>query len=211
MLEVTRKGPVPYDGAALLWATPRGLDGPWGSARASLGHRWATDRGYADDYGPFPLDLSFVPSRVQEGNCRWAGLKGPKTTLGAPFRTFGHDSYDSGFPYEGDAVESWNFRCDECGSEFVGMNEDDAVHDIDPVVMKTGFGFDAQRRLFTASDEPGTLLVLLSSENRGIFGLLKPPRASFAYAREYGHMTGRKPVYEGQWSKSYNYAVLRSA
>ncbi|MFC4607774.1 hypothetical protein ACFO9E_08090 [Streptomyces maoxianensis] len=207
MLEVARKGPAPLDGIVVLHAW-RGSDGSWANGSADLRHGHVT----------FPLDPDCIPSRVQEKNCRWAGLGVPETVPGSRVRLTG-EVYDDD---RGTVWTSWHddanptptyyYECDECGLRFsTSMAPDKTTHPVKAAVMTTGFGFDVQRGLFTASDEPGTLTVLLSCDLRSILRWVKLPQASFAYAREYGHLAGRQPVYEGPWCNGYSYAVLRSA
>ncbi|MFE7930762.1 hypothetical protein ACFU6S_18865 [Streptomyces sp. NPDC057456] len=231
MLEITRDGPIPYPGVAVLKACQPAPGTSWTNPSARLATR--TTSGVLDISGarPFPLDLGFVPSRVQQANCRWAGLKGPQTVPGSLLRKVGepsnYDVYDELNRWAlGDGEENdyttYAYECGECGLRFgttEGPNVADVTHPTEDVVMDTGFAFDTQRKLFVASDAPGTLVVLMASEHRP-FGWGKPlPRASFAYAREHGLMAGRQPVYEGQWPvhegsswfhHRYNYAVLRS-
>jgi hypothetical protein len=215
MLEVTRKGPVPYHGVAILKAFLPEPGASWTNASATLGRKRLTADGY-DEVGDFPLDLGFIPSRVQKGNCRWAGLRGPETVPGSPVRLVDHfTDEDLSTKWalgddEANPTTTYYYKCDACDLRFSALENADAAHPIQPVIMDTGFGFDRKRKLFVASSKPGTLVVLISDGLKGFFGWGKSPQASFAYAQEYGHMTGRKPVYEGRWDDRYSYAVLQA-
>ncbi|OEJ29342.1 hypothetical protein AS594_09915 [Streptomyces agglomeratus] len=171
-----------------------------------------------------------MPSRVQQANCRWAGLEGQPTVPGSPFRTVDStieaqdelDAWANG--HDSDAnYTTYTYRCDECGLQS-DISAAGAPHPVNDVVMDSGFGFDSQRKLFVASDAPGTLVILIASEHLDPLSLLLPswrkplPRASFAYAEKYGLMAGRHPIHEGQFpvdggseqSGRYNYALLRA-